>query len=76
MLPPDKVEISSRAWSAQLVEHQTFYLWAWVRVQCRASSQIPSITASEVGNSCFIIVTKPKNMFRTKSKFSFGKETV
>ena len=28
LLPPDKKGISSRAWSAQLVEHQTFNLCA------------------------------------------------
>ena len=74
LLPPDKLEISSRAWSGQLVEHQTFYLWAAGSSPMPTSAQIASITASEVRNSIQINVTKPKNMFRMKSKFSFGKE--
>ena len=44
----------------------------WVRVQI--TFHIGSIAASEVGNSIFIIVTRPKHMFRRKSKFFFGRE--
>ena len=69
MLPPDKKEISSRVWLAQLVEHQTFNLWAVVQ----NSVQIGYIAASEFGNSSFITVSKTKNMFRKKSKFRLEK---
>ena len=69
MLPPDKIEISSRAWSAQLVEHQTFSLWAVVQ----NSVQIGFMAASEFGNSSFITVSKTKKNVSKEIKVSIWK---